>query len=117
MEGFTIYGTCRGGSHTLAVEGKLLDSGDNAITSVTTDVTTDQNADIYDVLFDVPRRVTHNTWYTLTANISGTHTYAGQDGRLSAFDGETVFTFSSTEKCLTGTGRDQGQLPGILFTL
>ncbi|XP_076443612.1 BTB/POZ domain-containing protein 6-like [Babylonia areolata] len=117
LEGFTVYGTCRGGSHVLHVEGQLLDAGDNVISGVTADVTTDSHLDIYDVLFDAPRRVTRDAWYTLTANIKGPHTYAGQSGRLNAFDGEVVFTFASTEKSQTGTGVDQGQLPGILFTL
>ena len=100
----------------LKVQGRLLDSADNVITRITCDINTDNNVDIYDVLFDETRRITRNTWYTLAADIEGSHTYAGQNGRLSVFDGEVVFTFSSTEKSQTGTGVDQGQLPGILFT-
>ncbi|KAK7116719.1 BTB/POZ domain-containing protein 6-B-like isoform X2 [Littorina saxatilis] len=117
VEGFTVYGTCRGGSHVLQVQGRLLDSSDNVLTSVSCDVTTDSNVDIYDVLFDEARRLARNTWYTLTADIKGSHTYAGTDGRLSAFEGSVVFTFSSTEKSQTGTGVELGQLPGVLFTL
>ena len=101
----------------LKVQGRLLDSADNVITSVTCDVNTDNNVDIYDVLFDETRRITRNSWYTLAAYIEGSHTYAGQNGRLSAFDGEVVFTFSSSEKSQTSTGIEQGQLPGILFTV
>lgn len=112
-----MYGTCRGGSHVLQVKGRLLDDNDETIASVNTDVTTDSKVDIYDVMFDKAHRLSRNTLYTLAAEIKGSHTYAGCNGRLTSFDGDVVFSFVSTEKSLTGTGVEQGQLPGLLFTL
>ncbi|KAK7496097.1 hypothetical protein BaRGS_00012798 [Batillaria attramentaria] len=117
IEGFTIYGTCRGGNHVLQVNARLLDTNDDVIASVTTDVTTDSSVDIYDVIFDETRRLTRNTWYTLAVEIKGSHTYAGCQGRLASFDGDVIFTFADTEKSQTSTGVEQGQLPGILFTV
>nr|KAG5705939.1 hypothetical protein BaRGS_010829 [Batillaria attramentaria] len=109
--------TVRSGNHVLQVNARLLDTNDDVIASVTTDVTTDSSVDIYDVIFDETRRLTRNTWYTLAVEIKGSHTYAGCQGRLASFDGDVIFTFADTEKSQTSTGVEQGQLPGILFTV
>ena len=117
LEGFTIYGPCKGGIQVLHVEGRLQDPADEIIASVVRDVTTENDVDIYDVIFDEARRVTRHTLYTLAVKIDGCYTYAGHDGRQAAFDGEVVFSFADSERSQTATGVDQGQLPGILFTL
>jgi hypothetical protein len=117
LEGFTVYGACKSSTPTLTVHGQLLDVTDNVIASATADVITESKIDIYDVLFDETRRIMRNTWYTLIADVTGAYTYAGANGRLTAFDGDVVFTFASSERSQTGTCVEKGQLPGLLFSL
>ena len=118
LEGFTVYGTCKGGNHVLTVSASLLDPADHCVTTASADVNTDDNNDIYDVYFEETPRLARSTLYTLVVDISGTqsYTYAGAEGRLTAFDGDVIFTFCTSEKSVTATCVEKGQLPGLIFS-
>ncbi|XP_005106750.2 BTB/POZ domain-containing protein 6 [Aplysia californica] len=117
VEGFIIFGTCRTGEHELEVKGFILDPADKVMCSVETSVVTSGKKDSYDVIFDESARVHQGTMYTLVVDIKGSHTFAGEGGRMAALSNDVIFTFTHSEKSLTGTTVSHGQLPGLICSL
>ncbi|XP_059178883.1 BTB/POZ domain-containing protein 6-A-like [Physella acuta] len=117
IEGFSIYGACKGTQQELQIKGQIFDPSDNVVCSVESCLITTGKQDIYDVMFDQRVRLFPDVAYTLVASIQGPHTFAGQHGRLSAFCNGTVFAFSHSEKSQTGTTVTHGQLPGLIYSL
>ncbi|XP_055873556.1 BTB/POZ domain-containing protein 6-like [Biomphalaria glabrata] len=116
LEGFSVYGPCRGSEQELLVEGRVLGADDETLTSVEATIFTSGKQDIYDVMLDQPVRLYRGVNYTLLVDIKGSHTFAGQKGRLSALCNDTLFAFSHSDKSLTGTTTTHGQLPGLIFS-
>ncbi|KAH9524941.1 BTB/POZ domain-containing protein 6-A [Bulinus truncatus] len=116
LEGFTIYGPCRGAEQELQVEGRLLTDSDETLTSVESTVVTRGKQDVYDIVLDTALRLHRGQNYTLVVDIAGSHTFAGQRGRLSVLCSDTLFAFSHSDKSQTGTTVSHGQLPGLIFS-
>ncbi|CAL1536097.1 unnamed protein product [Lymnaea stagnalis] len=116
LEGFTIYGACKGTKQEIQVNGRVLDSKDESISSVESTVETTGKQDLYDVMFDQISRLHQGTTYTLLVELQGPHTFAGQCGRLSVLCDDVLFAFSHSDKSQTGTTVTHGQLPGLIFS-
>ncbi|KAL3858383.1 hypothetical protein ACJMK2_012974 [Sinanodonta woodiana] len=116
LHGIKIYGKCD-------QEGKLnatviiQDNRGDALTSLVAQLQTTTSEALYDLLFKHPVILNGGAEYDIICTLEGGKTYFGNDGRETVNENGVEFKFKRTRFSSNNTVVNQGQIPGLIYSL
>ncbi|KAK3588678.1 hypothetical protein CHS0354_028886 [Potamilus streckersoni] len=115
LHGIKIYGKCdQAGQLNASV---VLQHNSHILTSVTAQLQTNPTESLYDVLFNQPVVLNDGVEYHIICTLDGGKTYFGNDGRETIHENGVEFKFKRSLLSANSTAVNQGQIPGLIYSL